>query len=351
MIAATATLPSRFVGGAAAAVPVLSGWLLVVVGTDLFVTRLVLRLAIFVPKSDATAAVVGTLARAGATVDTLVPIIALLLLGALLLATDPSRAPIPWRFGLVAAAGVAAGGIALTVLPRTPAGMAALQSLVAVAALLLVLPGVRSSEGAVLRIALIALGGAVALAAAARVIEAVAALAGPSVDGPAASSLAVFLGGELAFIGGAIVVGLAGFRSVAVGSWAFRVGLVAGIVAAGVLSGASLFVPATAGILLIWSVGLVSGLLPLAVVGVAAGFALGGLVALASVRRGLAVGLGIVLLAGYGLAASGLVLAGLLGLATAGQALVAGGSGSSPAARPGAALYAEADSSAAHEGR
>lgn len=314
-----------------AAAPTIAGWLLAAVGVDLLVTRLFLRLAIFIPKSDAAAGVVGLIARVAAIVDTLVPVVGVLLLGVLLASAGarPSagarrpfagawRPRLFWRLGLVATSGVAAGGFALTVLAPTPAGMVVLEGIVATAALLFAALAVRASAGLVVRIGLGALGVATALASLARVVEAAAVLSGtPAVAEP---SLAIFLVGELTFTVGAITIGVAGLLAVPTGSRPFRIGTGAGILVGVALVGASLAVPATASIILIWSVGLVSGLVPLPLAALVAGLAVMGLVALGSERRDLVVGLGIVLLAGYGLAASGLVLAGLLGLAVASRA-------------------------------
>ena len=317
-----------------AAVPRIAGWLLAVVGLDLLVTRLLLRLAIFVPKSDAAAAVVGLVARVAAVADTLVPVVGLLLLGVLLASAGARRSPLAWQLGLVATTGVAAGGLALTVLAPTPTGMIGLEGIVAAAALLFAALAVRAvrwvrvqadraGAEALVRIGLAALGLATALAALARVVDAAAALSGsPAVAEP---SLAIFLAGELTFLAGAIALGVGGLLAAPAGSRPVRIGVGAGILVALALAGASLAVPATGSILLIWSIGLVSGLVPLPLAALVAGLAAAGLVALASERRDLAVGLGVVLLAGYGLAASGLVLAGLLGLAVAGRAISADG--------------------------
>ncbi len=302
------------------AVPTVAGWLLAVVAADLLVTRLFLRLAIFIPKSDDAAGVVGLVARIAAIVDTLVPIVAAVLLGALLMSAGAWRPPLSWRFGLVATAGAAAAGVALAALAPTPAGLAVLEGLVAVAAVLLVVPGVRAADGVAVRAGLVALGAATALAAVARVTDSGAVLAGwPALVGP---SLTVFLAGEVTFVIGAMAVGVGGLRAAPPGSRFSRTGLVGGILLGAVLVGASLASPGTASMLVIWSIGLVSGLLPLALVAPIAALALAGLVCLRSVRRELALGLGVVLVAGYGLAASGLVLACLLGLALASRALL-----------------------------
>jgi hypothetical protein len=327
-VTAPALSLARFVEEATTAISPVASWLLVAVALDLVVTRLALRLAIFVPKGDALAALVGIAARVAAVVDTLVPIVAAVLLGALLVSAGTWRASLTWRLGLIATAGVAIGGIALTVLPPTPAGMVVLEGLVAVAAVLFAATGVRAGTGSAsgvgtgvaVRVGLAALGAATALAALARVADAGSVLA----DRPAlaAPSLAVFLAGEVIFVIGAMAVGVAGLRAVPFGSRLFRIGLAAGVLLGAALVGTSLAIPGTTSMLLIWSVGLVSGLLPLALVAPIAALALAGLVALGSVRRDLALGLGVILVAGYGLAASGLVLAGLLGLALASRALL-----------------------------
>ena len=319
-----------------AAVPVIAGWLLAVVGLDLVVTRLFLRLAIFIPKSDAVGNLVGIVARVAAVVDTLVPVVAVLLCAVLLASGTNRRLPLAWQLGIVAASGVAAGGFALTALPPTPTGSFVLQSLTAVAAILLAMPACRVAGDPLVRFALIVLGAGTALAALARVVEAVAAAGGPAGAGV---PLALVLAGELAFVAGALAAGLAGLlsvgpaglgpvglrglarhRSIAVGSGVLRSAAIAGGLVAILVLGAASSVPATASIILIWSVGLVSGLVPLPLAAFTAGLAVTGLIVLASGRRELAIGLGTVLLAGYGLAASGLVFAGLLGLALASRA-------------------------------
>ncbi|MEX1173109.1 MAG: hypothetical protein WEG56_10920, partial [Chloroflexota bacterium] len=62
----------------------LTRWLLVAVAADLLVTRFVVRLAIFIPKGEPWAAISAWLGRVGAMVDTLVPILAVLVLASML---------------------------------------------------------------------------------------------------------------------------------------------------------------------------------------------------------------------------------------------------------------------------
>ncbi len=113
----------------ATAIDRLGPLLLVAVALDLIVTRLIVRLAIFVPKGEPWATISGGLGRFGAATDAFVPLVGLLLLGALLL-----RAGRAGRRGEalshVALAIVAAGGFALIHLPSRPAVVIVLDSLI-----------------------------------------------------------------------------------------------------------------------------------------------------------------------------------------------------------------------------
>ena len=101
--------------------------------------------------------------------------------------------------------------------------------------------------------------------------------------------------------------------------------------AAGALS---LGAPVVAGQLLIWSLGL-PPVAPAVVIAAVAGLAVAGVSALPTEGRLAGTGLAVVLLAGYGLAASSLVLCGLLGLAVASHALRTERVASSPGQGPG----------------
>ncbi len=138
----------------------LSRWLLLAMALDLLVTRVVVRLAIFVPKGEPWTTVSAVLGRVGGLTDALVPIVGLLLLGALLLRAG--------RIGgsgeqLVVAAltTVAAGGLALVAFPPTPVVATLMSLLVAGTA---IGAGIRlardSSTPAIARIGLVSLAGA-----------------------------------------------------------------------------------------------------------------------------------------------------------------------------------------------
>jgi hypothetical protein len=119
--------------------------------------------------------------------------------------------------------------------------------------------------------------------------------------------------GQLAFVAGTVLVGLAGMAAL-VSSGAPRRGPVAlGLAAALVVLALGLGAPAIWGALAIWSVGL-AGLVSVPAMALAIGLAVAGLPALHRRAPASSIGTSIVLLAGYGLAASGLALAGLLGL-------------------------------------
>jgi hypothetical protein len=290
----------------------LAGWLLAALALDLVVTRFVVRLAMFVPKDEPWASVGAVFGRLGAGVDALVPIVGVILLGALLARSGRLGGRVD-RAILVGIGVVAAGGFALVAFPATPTVVLALDALV------VVLAGAtgarmlrRRGDLPVVALAgLVLLAGAVALAATARITGAVW-------DG--AAGLAVDAGGQLAFVGGAGLVGLAGVASLATPGSAPRrtvplVGI--GVLVALVILGAGMRAPLMWGSLAIWSVGL-AGAVPGGLVAVAAGLAVAGLPALHRRAPLAAIGASVVLLAGYGLAASGLVLAGLIGLVVAG---------------------------------
>jgi hypothetical protein len=287
----------------------LAAWLLGAVALDLVLTRFVVRLAMFIPKGEPWATASAAVGRVGAAVDALVPIVGLLLLAALLVRAGRfgSRAE---RAVLVGIGVVAAGGLALVVVPPTPGVVLGLDVLVA---LIAAAAGIRLIGGPGLpRLAsagVAALAAAVALAACARAVGAV-------VGGPA--GLAVDALGQLAFVLGAAVTGLAGVASVRWSGFARRRLAVAGVAAGILVLAAGDRAPLMWGALAIWSVGL-AGAVPTVPVALALGLAVAGLPILHRWAPPAAVGASIVLLAGYGLAASGLVLAGLLGLVVAGM--------------------------------
>jgi len=298
----------------AAAIDWLTRLLLVAVALDLIFTRLVVRLAIFVPKGEPWATVSAALGRFGAATDAFVPLVALLLLGALLL-----RAGRAGRRGealtLVALAIVAAGGFALIHLPPRPVVVIVLDSLIVTVALGSALRA-RGAQGPVIaRVGLVALAAAMTLPAIGHTVDLVSMLAELS----GAIALTLLVAGQLAFVGGAVLVGLAGaLDMISPGRFHGRL-LVGGAAAAGLVVLAAVAAPETSGAIMIWSIGL-TGAIPVPVVAVALGLAVAGLPVLHRRAPMLAMGTSIVLCSGYGLAASGLVLAGLLGLFVAGSA-------------------------------
>jgi hypothetical protein len=310
--------PARPLGPAALegeTVDRLARWLLLAVAFDLVLTRFVVRLAMFVPKGEPWASLGAVLGRVGAAADALVPIVGVLLLGALLLRSGRVGGRLEPAI-LVGIGAVAAGGLALVVLPPTPIGVLALDALVACLALA---AGVRLLRvgGGVPRIALAglaSLAAALGLAAGARIV-------GAEAGGEA--GLAVDALGQLAFVVGAALVGVAGAADVrrsTVGAprvRARRLAAAGGLVALVVLAGGA-GAPLMWGSLAIWSVGL-TAVVPTPLVALAAGLAVAGLPGLHGRAPAAAIGASVVLLAGYGLAASGLVLAGLLGLVVAGS--------------------------------
>jgi hypothetical protein len=307
-----------------AAVARLARWLLVAVALDLLVTRFFVRLAIFVPKDEPLATVGAVVGRVGAAIDALVPLLGLVLLGGLLLRAGRGGGLLE-RVQLLGIAVVGAGGFALLVLPPT-AGAAV--SLDLVVATLAVGAAVRlahaAGASAIARVGLVSLAAAVALAAAGRVVVATGVLAGfgASFDGGtsgAPSLQPADLLGQVAFVAGAALVGLGGLGTTGQRRQLRRRSALLGLGVAGVVLAAATFAPLTWGSLQVWSLGL-SGVVPAPVVALALGIAAAGLPALHRRAPAAAVGASVALLAGHGLAASGLLLAGLLGLVVAGTA-------------------------------
>jgi hypothetical protein len=293
----------------AEAVGRISLWLLAAVALDLVFTRFVVRLAMFIPKGEPWATMSAAIGRVGAAADALVPIVGLLLLGALLLGAGRVGGRIE-RAILIGIGVVAAGGFALVTLPPTPAVVLAIDLLVALIALA---TGARSLARArlpaVASAGLVALAASLALAAGARVVGA---------GSGGSAGLAVDALGQLMFVLGAALVGLAGVAQLRRPEFARRGLVAAGLVAALVVLVAGTRSPLMLGALAIWSVGLAAAV-PTPLVALALGLAVTGLPALHRRAPAAAVGASVVLLAGYGLAASGLVLAGLLGLVVAGS--------------------------------
>lgn len=303
--------------GRAQMVTRISAWLLAALAVDLLVTRFLVRLAIFVPKGEPWSTLGSLLGRIGAATDALVPLVGLLLLVALLLEVGRRRDP---RDGLLlmGVAVVAAGGLAMVAFPPTPAvafGLDLVVVLVALGAGLRLggLPGVAGP----VRVALVVLSLALALAAAGRLVgHAGWSLPAAGSGGDAAPSLLLTGAGEILFVAGAALLGLAGLVLSARRGLPVRGYVMGGLVVGIVTLAPALFAPGIWGSLLIWSLG-ISGWVPALVAAGAIGLAAGGLPALYRVAPGPSMGAAIVLFAGYGLAASGLVLAGLLGLIVA----------------------------------
>ena len=316
----------------------LAAWLLVAVAAHLLLTRTLVRLVIFMPKSPVMAGVAQAMGWLAAAVDALVPVLGLLLLAVLLLNGGRTRAPLSWRAGLAFAAAVAAGGLALLLVPPVPSGQLVVDALLLVSLGALCLPALRAMARpagpdvmawGLSGFTLLAVAGAASLAALARGVDAAGALGG----GPGGPSLTIWLraAGELAYLAGATLFGLAGLNEAARGRAVVRPRWIAvAAVAVVALLGASLAAPLSLGILLMWSLGL-SGTFPVFLYAAVAAVAIAGGSALAGARREAAFGLAIALLAGYTLAASGLVLATLLGLALAVPAIAGAGKA---AARP-----------------
>lgn len=287
----------------------LARWLLLAVALDLVLTRFVVRLAMFVPKGEPWASLGAVLGRVGAAADALVPIVGVLLLGGLLLRSGRVGGLLESAI-LIGIGAVAAGGLALIAVPPTPTNVLALDVLVACLALAAGARLLRVRD----RLPRLALAGLASLAAALG-LAAGARIAGAEVGGGA--GLAVDALGQLAFVAGAALVGVAGAVDLPRSTAGAR-RLAAGGLVALVIVAAGTGAPLMWGSLGIWSIGL-TGVVPTPLVALAAGLAVAGLPALHRRAPAAAIGASVVLLAGYGLAASGLVLAGLLGLVVAGS--------------------------------
>lgn len=276
-------------------------FLLVAVALDLVLTRIIARLAIFVPKEDPWATASAVLGRVGSVADVLVVIAGIAALGVLLLRAG--RGSIADRLLVPATAAIAAAGFALLVIPPTPEIAAVIDVLIVVIALVAVTawrPAPTVPRFA--RLGLVALGVSVAAPAAARLLTGDLSTIGSW----------VVIAGQWAVPLGAVALGAAGLMGHAHrGIW--RPAVLVGVVVAALLLAAAWRSPTYTNQLLIWSLG-IAGVVPLPVLAVAAGLAIAGIPGLARRAWPLAVGGTIVLLAGHGLAASGLVLASLVGL-------------------------------------
>jgi hypothetical protein len=296
------------------AVEQLARWLLATVAADLLLTRVVVRLAIFIPKGDPWATLSAALGRVGAAADVLVTVVGVLLLGALLIRAGRHGGWLD-RASLLALAAVAASGLAHVYVAPTQGVVSAIDVLViAIAAGTAVRGRFGPGVPVVARVGIVALASAVALAALGDAVQVSGILAQSDTGGPAAAGgLMIRTAGEVAFTMSAALVGLGGIvllRRPVVGS---RRSIGVGVVAACVVVLAGTFAPASWGAILIWSLGL-TGAIPLPFLALALGLAIAGLPALHRTAPQLAVGAAIVLFAGYGLAASGLLFAALLGL-------------------------------------
>ncbi|MEW5989906.1 MAG: hypothetical protein AB1736_00995 [Chloroflexota bacterium] len=311
-------MPVRIGPARQAVIGPLAMWLLAAVGLDLVVTRFVVRLAIFVPKGEPFATAGTVLGRIGAAADALVPIMAILLLGALLARAGRTGGRLD-RAILVAIAVVAVGGLALVVHPPTPDVIAALDLLAGSVALF---AGARAARDARLplpaRLGLAWLAISVGASAVASAGGGSGLVQGAddhlSIEGIGPAFGAI---GQVAFVVGGGLVGLAGVLAGAQRGARRRHWVAAGLVAGTVVAVVGTLAPATWAALTTWSIGL-TGIVPTVAVALAAGLAIAGLPALHERSASAAIGAGIVLLAGHGLAASGLVLASLLGLVVAG---------------------------------
>lgn len=310
-----------------------SRWLLFAVGLDLIVTRLIVRLSIFVPKGEPWASLSSGFGRIGAVADVLVPIVGIILL--VLLLARAGRAALIDRLLALGVALVAAFGFALVWLPPDPAIVSVLETVIALVA---VGAGLRATTRGHLPTTaaggVLLLAGSIALAAAARALASASSLqAGDGIEGVALAQPLLWLDavGQFGYVAGGALVGLAGLLAglrahrdrggigtadsadSADSGRAFVAACAVGLVIAVFTSVAASASPLYWGALAIWSLGL-SGAVPALAIGVAAGLAVAGLPSLGRSLPAVAIGSGIILLSGYALAASGLILAALLGL-------------------------------------
>jgi hypothetical protein len=297
------------------AVGQIARWLVVVLAVDLLVTRFVVRLAMFIPKEGPAATVSQLGGQLAAVTDTLVAVMGLLLLGVLLALAwrraDPGALVAGALTGLVAL-----GGILLLVVTPTPFFAAAVGAAVVAAAALAGIALWRTRASRIARLGAVLLATAVGLTGLRTVLVAWGGAGSGTGPGGSPALVAAALE-EVAFVAGAACLGVAGLvTAVRARDPRRRRLLVTGAVVTVVVLVAWLRSPSQWDALMIWSIGL-SGTVPVPIVAMAAGMAVPGLIALASPAPRMAAGAAIVLLAGSGLAASGLLLAGLLGLIVA----------------------------------
>lgn len=297
----------------------LARWLLIAVVLDLLVTRLVVRLAMFIPRDEPWATPARMLGRLGAATDVLVPIVGVLLLGALLVrAARGGR--VTERATLAAVAMATAGGFALVIVPPTPGLLLAIDLSVGIAAAGAALALRHQSVGPFLvRPGLLALAAALVLVAVGRTLGVAEAMGWPVASGSgAAAGVVLSVGAQFAFVTGAGLIGMAGILANHASGTVSRRRLAIALAVVLVAAAAWVRAPASWDSLAIWSLGL-SGAVPAVLVAVVLGLLVGGLPPLYRREPMIAVGASIILTAGVGLAASGLVLAGLLGLVVAGS--------------------------------
>lgn len=297
----------------------LARWLLVAVALDLLVTRLVVRLAMFIPKDEPWATTARVLGRLGAATDVLVPIVGVLLLGALLMRAAHGGRVVE-RVTLLAVGLAAAGGFALVVLPTTPGLVMAIDLFAGVAAVGAVLAlRHRDVVSPLVRLGLVALAAALVLVALGRALGVAEALGWVARAGSgAAAGATVGVWAQLAFVTGAGLIGLGGILAGRASGSVSRRHLALASAAAFAVAAAWVRAPATWDSLTIWSLGL-GGAVPALLVAVVLGLVIAGLPSLFRASPMVALGAAIVMAAGVGLAASGLVFAGLLGLIVAGS--------------------------------
>lgn len=298
--------------GDAGALLWLARLLLVAVALDLVVTRFVVRLAIFVPKGEPWTSASGVLGGIGAATDAAVPLVGLVVLGALLVDAGRRRRPLDAaRLAVVAV--IAAAGFAFIVLPPRVEVALVLEVLVALVAAAAVVRIGRVRGPIVARVGVIGLAAGVGFAAISGTVE----LSGVAAASGGSPALTLIAAGQLSFVAGALMVGSGGLVRSGRPEPARGRFVLLGLAAALFVFVMAWRVPAMWGVLSIWSIGL-AGAVPVPLVAIAIGIAAGGLPLLHRRSPGLAIGAAIVLLSGYDLAASGLLLAGLLGLVVAG---------------------------------
>lgn len=296
----------------------LARWLLVAVVLDLLVTRLVVRLAMFIPRDEPWATPARLLGRLGAATDVLVPIVGVLLLGALVVRAARG-ARLDERATLMAVGLAAIGGFALVVVPPTPGLLLAIDLCLG-AAVVGAAIGLRHQDAdpPLVRPGLVALAAALLLVAVGRTLGAAEATGWSGVSGSGATAVAVDVWAQLAFVTGAGLIGMGGVLAGRASGTISRRRLVLALAVVLVSAAGWMRAPASWDSLTIWSLGL-SGVVPALLVACVLGLVIVGLPSLYRVAPTVAVGAAIVMASGVGLAASGLVLAGLLGLVVAGS--------------------------------